>query len=193
MTGMTHYVSRWGEYGERPAPNPDLDELFDGMTIQVRTAVCCSPEEAWLLVSAIERIGEFSPECVAAWWVPGAEPGTVGARFEGRNRVVHGDDIVEWIRPCDVVTFDPPREFAWTTGDRFDGTPAVRWTFRIESQAAGCLIEQEFQHLKHGLSGLRLSLEEEPESAAHLLAARRESLWQGMTQTLQRLRAVLEA
>jgi hypothetical protein len=90
------------------------------------------------------------------------------------------------------VAYDPPRLFAYTVGDRFDGTPATRWTFRISPTDTGCLVEQRFEHLADGLSGLRLEAEQVEDPAA-LIALRREQLRDGMTQTLERIRLLLDA
>src|SRR2546430_12400167 len=98
-------VERWGEHGPRPRPDHRLDPLFAAMTVTVAVAVRCPVAEAWALVTEVERIGEFSPECVAAWWVPGYPARAVGGRFEGRNRVAGQADAEDWIRPCEVVVF----------------------------------------------------------------------------------------
>src|SRR5919198_1335431 len=71
MAFMTVRVDRWGEHGPRPEPNHALDPLFAAMTVAVEQVVGCSAADAWALVCAVERIGEFSLECVQAWWVPG--------------------------------------------------------------------------------------------------------------------------
>jgi hypothetical protein len=93
------------------------------MTVAVEAVIPCPVAQARALVCDVERIGEFSPECVAAWWLPGYPARTVGGRFERRNRVADGDDADEWIRPCQVVVFDPPREFAWTWETASTGHP----------------------------------------------------------------------
>jgi hypothetical protein len=90
------------------------------------------------------------------------------------------------------VSYDPPRQFAYTVGDRFDGTPATRWTFRITPTGSGCVVEQRFDHLPDGLSGARLQAEHVDDAEA-LIAARRAVLRDGMTQTLERIRKVLAA
>jgi uncharacterized protein YndB with AHSA1/START domain len=161
-----------------------------GVTVQMPMA--CEPDLLWDLITSVERIGEFSPECVEAWWVEGFPARAVGGRFEGRNRVEGGGDTYEWTRPCDVVAYDPPRLFAYTVGDRFDGTPATRWTFRVSPTDAGCVVEQEFEHLPDGLSGIRLQAEQLDDAEA-VIVERRTMLREGMTQTLERIRAVLEA
>jgi len=184
-------VERWGEHGPRPQPDHGLDPPFAATRVTVELVIPCPVQKAWALVCEVERIGEFSPECVAAWWLPGYPARAVGGRFEGRNRVTEADDAEEWIRPCEVVVFDPPREFAWTVGDRFDGTPATRWAFRVLPHPAGCLIQQEFRHYPDGLSGLRLHAQAHPEQAAGLVASRDRDLRTAMTATLQRMSAAL--
>ena len=197
MTLMTVRVDRWGEHGPRPEPNHALDPLFAAMTVAVEQVVGCSVADAWALVCAVERIGEFSPECVQAWWVPGYPAHAVGGRFEGRNRVAGepeaGDGGGDWIRPCVVVAYDPPREFAWVVGDRFDGTPCTRWAFLLLDDPAGCRIRQEFRHLPDGLSGLRLHAQAHPQRAGELVAAREQELRAGMSMTLRRISAALTA
>jgi uncharacterized protein YndB with AHSA1/START domain len=152
--------------------------------------MACPPDAFWDLITSVERIGEFSPECAEAWWVEDFPARALGGRFEGRNRVDDGRDTYEWTRPCDVVAYDPPQRFAYTVGDRFDGTPATRWTFRISPTGDGCIVEQQFEHLPDGLSGIRLQAEQVDDAEA-LIAERRASLRDGMTQTLERIRALL--
>ena len=147
---------------------------------------------AWDAISSVERIGEFSPECAEAWWVERFPSHAVGGRFEGRNRVEEDGDTYEWTRPCDVVAYYRPRHFAYTVGDRFDGTPAPRWTFRIAPTDAGCLVEQQFEHLPDELSGTWLQAVL-LDTAEALTAERRNMLRDGMTETLERIRAVLGA
>lgn len=189
---MATTVSGWGDSGDRPDPNHDLDPLFAGMTTWADRPVACSAEAAWALVSAIERIGEFSPECVEAHWLPGFPARAVGGRFEGRNRVTDGDDAFEWVRPCTVLAWQPQSEFSWSVGDRFDGTPASRWTFRIQPAGAGVLLRQEFSHYPDGLSGIRVAADADPDRAPELVAARLDDLRTGMNATLERMAGVLE-
>jgi hypothetical protein len=82
--GVTVRVERWGEHGPRPPPGHGLDPLFAAMTVAVEAVIPCPVAQAWALVCDVERIGEFSPECVAAWWLPGYPARAVGGRFEGR-------------------------------------------------------------------------------------------------------------
>lgn len=190
---MALYVSNWGqaENGPRPKPDPRVRDLVSTMGISVEMAMACRPEILWDLITNVERIGEFSPECAEAWWVAGFPSHAIGGRFEGRNRVEADGDTYEWTRPCDVVAYDPPRHFAYTVGDRFDGTPATRWTFRITPTDAGCLVEQRFEHLPDGLSGSRLQAEQ-LDAPEGFITERRKMLRDGMRQTLERIRAGIE-
>ena len=191
---MALLSNNWGEAenGPRPTPDPRVSALVPAMGVTVQLTLGCRPQAFWDLLTSVERIGEFSPECVEAWWVDGFPAHAVGGRFEGRNRREGDDDTYEWIRPCDVVAYDPPRHFAYTVGDRFDGTPATRWTFRITPVESGCIVEQQFEHLPDGLSGLRLQAEQ-VDDAEELIAWRRTMLREGMRQTLEQMRRVLEA
>lgn len=185
-------MSMWGESGPRPPVDHDLDPILGAMQAAAEISVACDAGAAWSLVSDIGRIGEFSPECVDAWWVDGFPAREVGGRFEGRNRVTDAHGTREWIRPCTVVAWRPEREFSWVVGDRFDGSPASRWTFRIRPDGDGIVLREEFQHVPDGITGVRLRIDRAPARAADLIAERTAQLNEGIAQTLERMRRVLE-
>ncbi len=186
-------LSHWGTHGPRPEVNHALDTMFSAMTIGVECAVGCSLAHRWALVSDITRIGEFSPECVEAWWVPGFAARSVGGRFEGRNRATRGDVEFEWIRPCDVLVWEPEATFSWSVGDRFDGTPSSTWTFRLRAARHSVVLSQVFTHCPDGLSGLRVAAEADPAHAADRVHKRTQDLHTGMALTLARMKEVLES
>ena len=186
-------VSQWGEYGPRPEPDHRLDELFASMTTSAEIEVAVGVDAAWALVSDIERIGEFSPECVAARWLPDQPSRAAGGAFEGRNRVVQGDESFEWVRLCRVQRWEPPVVFSWTAGDRFDGSPASAWTFTIAPTGDGVLLRQDFAHVPDGLSGLRSGAEADVDHAPEFVQHRLAELEQGMAATLARMKQVLES
>jgi hypothetical protein len=192
---MKSMVSMWGEHGERPEPDSDNDALFGEFRTSASLDVACPPLAAWRLVTAIERIGQFSPECIDAKWVDGASGPSEGARFEGTNRVVDEANDMEfiWVRPCTVIAAQPPERFAYTVGDRYDGTAATCWDTKIEPTATGCRITQHFQHLPRGLSGIRHQADDDPTQAERIVEDRMQSLTNGMAQTLQRMKQVLES
>jgi len=189
---MTRHVSRWEENGDRPTPRQENRELFSDFTVTASTTVSCSTADAWNLITSISRIGEFSPECIDAQWIDGAEGPEVGARFEGTNSRQQGNDEIVWIRPCTVTVSIPGQAFGYVVGDRFDTTSAVEWEYRLEAVNGGCLINQTFRHLPDGLSGVRGMADAEPEKAAGIVARRREVLSNGMKATLAAMKQVLE-
>jgi uncharacterized protein YndB with AHSA1/START domain len=191
---MNSTVSRWGEHGDRPESEPANDDIFAEFAASASIEVACPCETAWDLITDIRRIGEFSPECIGAEWLDGARGPSVGARFEGTNRVADETAGFEyiWIRPCTVTVVEPPNRFSYTVGDRYDGTAATSWDIEIETTLTGCRISQNFEHLAQGLSGVRLEADSSPDRAAEIVKARTESLTDGITQTLQAMKRVLE-
>jgi len=191
---MTQYFeSKWGEEGPRPEPDGRLNGLFATMTTVQEIFVECAIDPAWQLISTVERIGEFSPECVEAYWLDDVTDTSIGRRFEGRNRRSSADAVMEWIRLCIVETWDPPHHFAWAVGDRFDGSPATHWSFKVVTEASGVIIRQNFWHAPDGISGIRTAAEEDFDKAPAIVAFRLEELRSGMAQTLERMKSVLES
>ncbi|HET7901288.1 MAG TPA: SRPBCC family protein [Candidatus Nanopelagicales bacterium] len=188
-------VSMWGTYGDRPEPDHSLDALFGAMRAERSIDVACTPDRAWDLVASVERIGEFSPECVEARWLDPVAAIGVGARFEGRNRVEppEGEVAFEWVRPCTVDVWEPPRRFAWWVGDRYDGSPASWWCFEIAERPDGVRLTQRFRHRPDGLSGLRGGAEQDPAHATEFVAERLADLEVAMESTLARMKQVLDA
>ena len=117
---MKTQVSMWGECGDAPEPASIHDSLFEQFRASASVDVDCSARSAWELVTDIERIGEFSPECIKATWIDGSSGPLMGARFEGTNRVVDEEDDTEyiWVRPCTVTVVEAPQRFGYTVGDR---------------------------------------------------------------------------
>jgi Polyketide cyclase / dehydrase and lipid transport len=190
---MNTQPTRWGEYGPRPVPLAENSDLFETFALTETVEVSCSPAEAWRLVSNVERIGEFSPECVSARWLDSATGPTVGARFEGTNRVVVDGDEAVWIRPCVVTAVVSGEYFAYVVGDRFNGTAAAEWAFRVEATTDGtCTITHSFRHMPDGLSGTRSQADAHPEAAVEILRRRAIALQDGMRKTLGRMRNQLE-
>jgi hypothetical protein len=192
---MKTFVSIWGEHGDRPEPASVNDSLFDEFRALASIEVACAPLTAWELVTDIRRIGEFSPECIDARWIDGAKGPSVGARFEGTNRVADdaNDSEYIWIRPCTVTTAQSPERFSYAVGDRYDGTPATFWDIEIEPTGTGCRITQRFRHLPRGLSGVRHRADDDPPHSEDIVNERLQGLTNGMMQTLQRMKRVLES
>lgn len=155
--------------------------MQDSVTVTMQAPI----DAVWELVSDVTRIGEFSPETFEAEWLGEATGPAVGARFRGHvKRNERGP--VYWAE-CEVDVADPPRdgraEFTFTviTGGRRLNT----WGYRLVAMGDDATDVTEFFRLAD-----RLSLK-----IYWALAGR----WRGktnrhgMTTTLERMRAVLEA
>ena len=116
--------------------------------------MACPPEAFWDLITSVKRIVEFSPECAAAWWVDGFPTHAGGGRFEGHNRREAESDTYEWTRPCDVVAYDPPLHFAYTLGEPLRRHARDALDLPDHPERVRVCVEQQFEHLPDGLSGL---------------------------------------
>lgn len=151
------------------------------------THVAAPPNAVYEIISDITRMGEWSPECTGGEWKRGA-PGTVGASFEGHNRL--GDQT--WTAECEVVSADPGRQFAWRVltpeGDPAEGV----WSFDIEPDGDGTRLTQRFvlRGVPVGMQRIRDSLG--PEEADTFLEDRQRGLLDGMRQTVSGIKAAAE-
>ncbi|WP_245617735.1 SRPBCC family protein [Nitriliruptor alkaliphilus] len=110
----------------------------------VQLEVPAPPSAVYEQVADVTTIGDRSEECHHAAWLPGADPGQVGARFRGRNRF----GIARWSRVCEVTEAEPGQRFAFRTiPERIDLSRAdsTRWSFTFEPTADGCLVTHEYR------------------------------------------------
>lgn len=103
-----------------------------GMHHEATVEIAAAPETVYGLISDLPRMGEWSPENVGADWT-GGTPGTLGATFEGHNRL--GER--EWSVPCTVTAAAPAECFEWVTRNDDPEGPYVRWTYRMAPNASG--------------------------------------------------------
>lgn len=185
----------WGEHGPRPEPLAANADAFGQWSVEEVIDVRCSAADAWALITDVTRIGEFSPECATAAWTVG-DSAAVGNRFDGTNRVVvelEGTTYEStWTRPCTVTACVENEVFAYSVGDRYDGSPASHWEFRLESTSSGCRVTQVFRHDRDGLSGIRLQADADPARASEIIADRTAGIAAGMRSTLGAMKSVLE-
>lgn len=150
------------------------------MRDQVTVSMKASPAEVWDLVSDVTRIGEFSPETFEAEWLGSASGPAKGAKFRGHVKR-NGIGPVYWT-VCKVVECDPERAFGFAVMMR--RVPVNTWRYEITPTADGCDVTESFE-----LSGLL------PLKIYWTLLGRwrgRTNV-EGMTQTLERIKAVVEA
>lgn len=150
------------------------------MQSSVTVRMAAPADKIWELVSDITNTGKFSPETIAAEWVGRATGPAVGAKFRGRvNR--NGWGLKYWT-VCRIIASDPGREFAFTVLGP-GGTEVNTWRYVFEPVEGGTDVTESFQ--LHPTLPLRLYW---------LIAgrARGKTNQQGMLETLQRIKAVVE-
>lgn len=100
-------------------------------TIEVSRRVSADPATVYALVADVARMDRWSPESAGARWTRG-EPGTVGARFRGRNR----NGPFRWSTDCTVTAAEPGRRFAFEVA--FLGMPVAGWEYELVPHDGGC-------------------------------------------------------
>jgi hypothetical protein len=111
----------------------------------VDLVVAADPPAVYGVVSDVTRIGERSPECHTADWLPGAAAGTVGSVFRGRNRA---NWAARWSRRCEVVEADPARAFALRTlPERLDPSrrDSTTWRYEFEPADGGTRVTHSYE------------------------------------------------
>ena len=151
--------------------------------VAVSAEIGASPGTVWRLVSDLNRMGEWSPECTGVKWVgspPGPEGPSVGAVFKGRN----SRGIRRWSTKGTIVAADPNRRIAWDIAAL--GLPGARWGYTIEPTDGGCRVTETWDDKRGGvlqcLGPLATGVKDR---AAHNAAS--------MRTTLDRLKAAAEA
>ena len=110
--------------------------MHDSVTIHI-----AAPADAiWALASDITRIGEFSPETLAAEWLDGATEPSVGARFRGHVKR-NGRGPMYWT-PCRITECDPGKSFVFDVLVR--GKPVNTWGYRLTPTDSGTDVTESF-------------------------------------------------
>jgi uncharacterized protein YndB with AHSA1/START domain len=152
-------------------------DMVTGAQVAVALTVPIPRERMWDLVTAVDRIGEWSPEALDGNWCDGTRAPAPGARFIGRNRFPNG---LETMVTCVVIEAERPGVFAWTV---LDGADLVGSTWRYELREGGepgsTLVHHSFTH-GPGASGARADAETDP----RMLDSRLVTLCRNMTTTI---------
>ncbi|MDN5918811.1 MAG: SRPBCC family protein [Pseudonocardia sp.] len=101
---------------------------------QASMTIASPPEQVWQMVTAITRMGEWSPEATGGRWRDDASGPMPGARFVGSNR--HGR--IRWSTHCRVTECEAPSRFTfvvtesrtawgWVLEPDGDGTHVTHW------------------------------------------------------------------
>jgi uncharacterized protein YndB with AHSA1/START domain len=151
-----------------------------GATTGVEVLLKLPIHQVWTGITAIDRYGEWSPECYYGAWL---EP---GARFEARNRFADG---FETYVTCTVTAFEEPERFGW---DVYGGEeiPFAHWEYELEDRGPETVVRQRFTH-GPGNSGLRIGVVEHPDRAADVIRGRLDQLAANMRSTLAAMESTL--
>jgi hypothetical protein len=149
---------------------------------EVRLVMAAPPEAIYDVIADVTRMREFSPEVVESKWVGGATGPAVGAKFKTKNKFSRGPAIGN----TSVVTaVEPGRKISWSRTEPFGGT--VEWTYEFLPHADGTEVVESYKALVPvSRFGWVIISFFSSKDRAKLQRA-------GMEQTLQRLKAHVEA
>jgi uncharacterized protein YndB with AHSA1/START domain len=146
---------------------------------EVSIDIATSPGRVYALITAVDRVPEFSPECRRIVWLGDAKRPEVGARFRGTNR---WRGFV-WRRDVVITKVDRDREFRFETiPGRGIFNDTTRWRYLLEPIAGGTRVTERYDFVAP--SWLRWM------DAA---IGRPRALARGMTRTLSQLKESAEA
>ncbi|GAA0252050.1 SRPBCC family protein [Cryptosporangium japonicum] len=136
-------------------------DLVTGAEVAVALTVPVDRHHLWDLVTAIERIGEWSPETTGARWCDPATGPAEFARFVGHNRFPSGRESTV---TCVVTEAERPSTFAWHVLDP-DGEVGSIWRYdlRDTDDRGATAVRHTFTH-GPGTTGLRTSAGQDPRS-----------------------------
>lgn len=137
------------------------------------------PAVVFAAISDVTRVGEWSPECLAARWVGGATGPSVGAKFEGDNRAaLLGLTLKKWTTTSEVTRCVPDEVF------EFVAEGYTTWTYELEPSGTGTRVTESFDYASQ--SGAQGFLYE-------TVMRRPAGMVKGMEHTLERIKASVES
>jgi uncharacterized protein YndB with AHSA1/START domain len=174
------------EQGQRELEATVGEDVVTGARVEVSVDLDGSPTEIWELITDVTRIGEWSPECVEAWWLDeDVPPLRVGARFEGHNRYPGG---FEANARCVVTQAEAPTSFAWAVldSDELIERPGSTWSYTLTALEGTdrTTVTHRFVH-GPGMTGVRQAADDNPDNAQQIVDSRLDLLRRNMTQTIE--------
>jgi uncharacterized protein YndB with AHSA1/START domain len=150
---------------------------------EVTMAVAATPEDVYAAVADVTRMPEFSPELRECRWLDGATGPAVGARFAARNKVTRGPS---WVNKPVITALEPGRAISWSRTEPLGGT--VEWSYRFDPTDDGTVVTESYRVTKPipRLGWLIIG-------TMSATKDRKAQLRDGMQQTLQRLKDVVES
>jgi hypothetical protein len=151
-------------------------KLGDSVSVHIDA----DPMTCWSIASDVTRIGELSPETFEAEWLDGATGPAVGAKFRGH--VKRNQRGPTYWTTCTVTKCEPGKEFEFGVGT--DRLTVNTWGYRFAPTNGGTEATEYFQLADVLPTRIYWAL---------LGWARGKTNRDGMTQTLNRLKAVAES
>jgi hypothetical protein len=137
-----------------------------------------TPDVVWAAIADITRMGEWSPECVAARWAGGASGPAVGATFEGDNEARVGSRVVKrWTTTSVVTACEPGAVF------EFLASEYTTWRYEFSPDGTGTRVVESFAYEPKGFQGF----------VYDTVLRRRPMMTKGMNATLARVKSALES
>jgi nitroreductase/uncharacterized protein YndB with AHSA1/START domain len=177
------WIDHWGDTNAKPFDGVSLLAAQPGVTVEVDIAA--PARRVWEFVTDINLPARFSHEFQGAEWLDGGGP-QAGARFVGRNAI--GER--RWETTSYVVACEEPKVFAWNVVD--PDHPAAQWRFELDRLGDTTRLRQ-CMTMGPGMSGTARAMENDPDNARAILAARREVLRRNMELTTQGIKALAES
>ena len=149
---------------------------------EVRLVMAAPPEAVYEMIADVTRMPELSPEVVECRWLDGATGPVVGARFKARNKFSRGPSVGN--KPV-ITAVEPGRRISWSRTEPFGGT--VEWTYEFLQHPEGTEVVESYRTIEPvSRFGWWIISTFSSKDRAGVQRT-------GMEQTLQRLRAHVEA
>lgn len=136
--------------------------------------------EVYQTLSDVTRMGEWSPECYRCQWIKGADGPALGAWFRGSNR----RGFFRWWTSCRVIEVETDQVFAFEVVQPILGVQ-TRWRYDLRTVEGDTNLTESFEvlWLFPGVTRFLFGGGK----------ARQAELEENARQTLQRIKAVVEA
>jgi hypothetical protein len=139
------------------------------------------PAVVFAAVADVTRMGEWSPECIAARWVGGATGPAVGAKFEGDNRfTMLGLTLKKWTTTSEVTACVPGEVFEFVA----EGYTTWRYELQPTGTGTGTRLTESFEY-KASRGAQRFLYD--------VVMRRPSEMVKGMQQTLEKIKHSVES
>jgi uncharacterized protein YndB with AHSA1/START domain len=149
-----------------------------GTELKATITVAAPPARVWALVTDVRRMNEWSPQVVRT--VVLGRPLRLGTRFLNLNH----QGRKHWPTTAKVVRFQPHRDFAFRVTEN-----RTVWSFQLEPTADGGTVITHRRETPDGISAVSKVLTAVALGGQDAFVP---ELLEGMSQTLERVRAELE-